>query len=212
MRIRGFDDRDRTALRALFERAGQGSPTESLWGHYDSEAAVYLDPYMDREPASLFVAENEGALVGYLTGCVDTEAFPSEDTRITEALRRHRPFRTRQAAAFFDRSMLDAAAATIRRTPTAGDLRDPRWPAHLHINVAPEARGTGAATGLMDAWFDHLRAEQVPGCHLQTLVENARAARFFERMGFTPHGTTPPVPGLRYKGARVHQLTMVRSS
>lgn len=211
MRVRGFDDHDRTELRALFARAGRDSPTESLWGHIDSEAAVYLDPYMDLEPASLFVAEHDGALVGYLTGCVDTEAFPSEDTRITEALRRHRPFRSRQAAAFFGRSMIDAAAATLRRTPTAGDVHDPRWPAHLHINVAPEARGTGAATGLMDAWFDRLRTEQVPGCHLQTLVENVRAARFFERMGFTPHGATPPVPGLRYRGARVHQLTMVRS-
>lgn len=211
MRIRGFDDRDRTELRALFARAGQGSPTESLWGHIDSEAAVYLDPYMDLEPASLFVAENDGGLVGYLTGCVDTEAFPSEDTRITDALRRYRPFRSRQAATFFGRSMLDAAAATIRRTPTAGDVHDPRWPAHLHINVAPEARGTGAAIALIDAWFDRLRAEQVPGCHLQTLVENARAARFFERMGFASHGATPPVPGLRYEGARVHQLTMVRS-
>lgn len=211
MQIRTFSENDRTGLRVLFARAGQGSPTESLWGHTDSEAAVYLDPYMDLEPASLFVAEHDGALVGYLTGCIDTEAFPSEDTLITDALRRYRPFRSRQAVTFFGRSMLDAAAAAICRTPTAGEIHDPRWPAHLHINVAPEARGTGAAAGLMDAWFEHLRSEQVPGCHLQTLVENARAARFFERMGFAPHGSTPPVPGLRYEGARVHQLTMVRS-
>ncbi len=56
-----------------------------MWGHIDSEAAVYLDPYMDLEPASLFVAEHDGTLVGYLTGCIDTEAFPSEDTLITDA-------------------------------------------------------------------------------------------------------------------------------
>ncbi|MGX6512840.1 GNAT family N-acetyltransferase [Rhodococcus sp. SJ-2] len=211
MRIRTFTDNDRAALRTLFERAGQGSPTETLWGQTDSEAAVYLDPYMDLEPASLFVAEQKGALVGYLAGCVDTEAFPSEDTLIADAIRRFRPFRSRQAVAFFGRSMIDAAAAAILRTPTAGQIRDPRWPAHLHVNVAPEARGTGAASGLMDAWFERLRSEQIPGCHLQTLVENTRAARFFERMGFTPHGGTLPVPGLRYRGARVHQLTMVRS-
>jgi ribosomal protein S18 acetylase RimI-like enzyme len=182
-----------------------------LWGHIDSEAAVYLDPYMDLEPASLFVAEHDGTLVGYLTGCIDTEAFPSEDTLITDALRLYRPFRSRQAITFFGRSMFDAAVAAIRRAPTAGEIHDPRWPAHLHINVAPEARGTGAAAGLTNAWFERLRAEQVPGCHLQTLIENTRAASFFERMGFTPHGSTPPVPGLRYAGSRVHQLTMVRS-
>lgn len=154
MRIRTFHENDRHELRALFARAGQGSPTESLWGHIDSEAAVYLDPYMDLEPASLFVAEHDGTLVGYLTGCIDTEAFPSEDTLITDALRLYRPFRSRQAITFFGRSMFDAAVAAIRRAPTAGEIHDPRWPAHLHINVAPEARGTGAAAGLTNAWFE----------------------------------------------------------
>ncbi|MEU4417072.1 GNAT family N-acetyltransferase [Nocardia salmonicida] len=211
MEVRGFKDSDRAELRLLFGRAGQGSPTESLWGHTDSEAAVYLDPYMESEPESLFVAEEGGELVGYLTGCVSTVAFPSEDTRIADALRRYRPFRTRQAVVFFGRSTVDVLGAAIRRTATAGEFDDPRWPAHLHINVAPEARGTGAAAGMMDLWFDRLVAEQVPGCHLQTLVENVRAVRFFERMGFTPHGETPTVPGLRYRGARVRQLTMVRS-
>lgn len=211
MQVRGFEDSDRAELRLLFERAGQGSPTESLWGHTNSEAAVYLDPYMELEPESLFVAEEGGELVGYLTGCVSTVAFPSEDTRIADALRRHRPFRTRQAVAFFGRSTVDVLGAAIRRKATAGEFNDPRWPAHLHINVAPEARGTGAAAEMMGLWFDRLVAEQVAGCHLQTLVENARAVRFFERMGFAPHGGTPTVPGLRYKGARVHQLTMVRS-
>ncbi|MFG1774251.1 GNAT family N-acetyltransferase [Nocardia salmonicida] len=211
MEVRGFKDSDRAELRLLFGRAGQGSPTESLWGHTDSEAAVYLDPYMESEPESLFVAEEGGELVGYLTGCVSTVAFPSEDTRIADALRRYRPFRTRQAVVFFGRSTVDVLGAAIRRTVTAGEFDDPRWPAHLHINVAPEARGTGAAAGMMNLWLDRLVAERVPGCHLQTLVENVRAVRFFERMGFTPHGETPTVPGLRYRGARVRQLTMVRS-
>ncbi|MFD3464189.1 GNAT family N-acetyltransferase [Nocardia fluminea] len=211
MQVRGFKDSDRAEMRLLFERAGQGSPTEALWGHADSEAAVYLDPYMELEPESLFVAEKGGELVGYLTGCVNTVAFPSEDTRIAEALRRYRPFRTRPALVFFSRSTVDVLGAAIRRKATAGEFDNSRWPAHLHINVAPEARGTGAAAGMMDRWFDRLLVEQVPGCHLQTLVENARAVRFFERMGFAPHGGTPAVPGLRYQGARVHQLTMVRS-
>ncbi|PKV76477.1 GNAT family N-acetyltransferase [Nocardia fluminea] len=171
MQVRGFKDSDRAELRLLFERAGQGSPTESLWGHADPEAAVYLDPYMELEPESLFVAEKGGELVGYLTGCVNTVAFPSEDTRIAEALRRYRPFRTRQALVFFSRSTVDVLGAAIRRKATAGEFDNSRWPAHLHINVAPEARGTGAAAGMMDRWFDRLLVEQVPGCHLQTLVE-----------------------------------------
>ncbi|MBF6351713.1 MULTISPECIES: GNAT family N-acetyltransferase [Nocardia] len=211
MRIRTFREQDRPALRRLAVRAGQGSPTETLWGHQESESLIYLEPYMDREPESLFLAESDGELLGYLTGCVDTESFPSEDQRIADAVRRYRLVLRRRPALFFARSAFDAASAALRRAPSAGEIHDPRWPAHLHINVVPEARGTGAADGLMEHWFDRLRSMGSPGCYLQTLVENTRAVRFFERMGFAPHGTTPPVPGMRYQGKRVHQQTMVRS-
>ena len=96
-----------------------------------------------------------------------------------------------------------------RRQPIAGELSDPRWPSHLHIDLLPLARGTGAADGVMSLWFDRLRETGSPGCYLQTSAENSRAVRFFERMGFERHGDTPVVPGSRYAGRRMHQQTMV---
>jgi hypothetical protein len=60
--------------------------------------------------------------------------------------------------------------------------------------------------------FDRLRVTGTPGCYLQTLVENTRAVDFFERMGFRKHGPTPVVPGIRDKGRRLHQQTMVGSA
>lgn len=62
----------------------------------------------------------------------------------------------------------------------------------------------------MNSWFDRLAEIGSPGCYLQTLVENTRAVRFFERMGFHRNGPTPLVPGIRYQGRRLHQLTTVR--
>ncbi|WP_336204052.1 GNAT family N-acetyltransferase [Nonomuraea sp. LPB2021202275-12-8] len=212
MEIRTFAESDRAELRELFGRVGEGAPTESLWGHVDSEAAVYLNPYMELEPDSLFVAVAGGALVGYLTGCLDSAAFPGEGERMEKAMRTYRLVFRPRPAAFFARSLADLAWAAVRREPGVGEFADARWPAHLHINVAPEARGTGAADGLMSRWLDRLRKAGSPGCHLQTLVENARAVRFFERMGFAEHGPAPLVPGLRYGGGRVHQRTMVWSA
>ncbi|MBA9001966.1 GNAT family N-acetyltransferase [Thermomonospora cellulosilytica] len=209
MEIRTFTEADRDELRALFERAGEGSPSASLWGHMESEAAVYLYPYMEFEPDSLLIAVDGGAMVGYLTGCLDSSSFPDEAKLMEQAIRRHRLLLRPRPMAFFARSMVDAAWAAVRRRPTASGFEDERWPAHLHINVAPEARGKGAADGLMRAWQDRLRQTGSPGCHLQTLVENTRAVRFFERMGFVRHGPTPLVPGVRYQGRRVHQQTMV---
>jgi hypothetical protein len=42
----------------------------------ESEAAIYLDPFMDLEPDSLFVAVIDGALVGYLSGASTARKFP----------------------------------------------------------------------------------------------------------------------------------------
>lgn len=209
MEIRTFEETDRAALRELFSRAGEGAPTESLWGHEDSEAAIYLDPYMELAPESLFVAVVDGELAGYLTGCLDSSIMPSESQRMEKAIRTyHLAFRAKPAA-FFVRSVVDIARGAVRREPGPADFHDARWPAHLHINVEPRGRGTGAAEGLMNRWFDLLRETGSPGCHLQTLCENTRAVRFFERMGFTKHGPTPLVPGIRHNGKRLHHLTMV---
>ncbi|MFC9993534.1 GNAT family N-acetyltransferase [Nocardia sp. NPDC127526] len=210
MEIRGFVAGDSAGLRELYGRAGAGSPVASLWGDPESEAAIYLDPYVELEPESLLVAVVDGKLTGYLAGCLDGAKFPSEEERIGRAIREHRLFLRRKSAAFFGRAMIDTVAARIRWEPTAGDFTDPRWPAHLHIAVAAEARGTGAAAGLMTRWFERLDEHGSPGCHLQTQVENTRAVRFFTRMGFTPLDPAPPIAGMRYRGERVHQLTMVR--
>jgi ribosomal protein S18 acetylase RimI-like enzyme len=209
IKVRSFAETDRAELRGLFRRAGEASPSAAQWGHEDSEAAIYLNPYMDLAPDSLFVAVRDGALVGYLTGCLDSAKFPSESERVGRAIRKYRlAFRPRTAP-FFARAALDAASVALRREPTAREFHDARRPAHLHINLTPEARGTGAADALMNRWFDRLKETGSPGCFLQTLVENTRAVRFFQRMGFVEHGPTPLVPGFRYGGRRMHQQTMV---
>ena len=146
MEVRTFAEADCSALRELFPRAGAGSPSGSLWGHPESEAAVYLDPYMDLEPDSLFVAVVDGALVGYLAGCLDGARFPREDERIAQAIRRHRLLLRPRTVAFFARGLVDVARAAFRHESIAGDFVDARWPAHLHINVAPPARGPAPPT------------------------------------------------------------------
>ena len=130
---------------------------------------------------------------------------------MSEAIRKYRLMRESHVRRFFARAVFDMLYAKFRRLETAsGEFTDPRWPSHLHINVVPQARGTGAAEALMVQWFAKLEEAGSRGCHLQTLVENERAVRFFDRMGFRAHGNTPLVPGIRHEGGRLHQLTMVR--
>ncbi|MBS4101008.1 GNAT family N-acetyltransferase [Tsukamurella paurometabola] len=141
--IRPYRDADADSLRALFVRAGEGSPSGELWRHPASERAVYLDPYIEHCPASLFVAEADGALVGYLTGCPPGASLPSEDDRLVAALRRPAVLLRPATARFLGRAAFDLATVCRREPSASGELHDDRWPAHLHIDVAPEARGTG---------------------------------------------------------------------
>ncbi|MFE3546122.1 GNAT family N-acetyltransferase [Nocardia sp. NPDC059177] len=212
MQIREFTESDRAELHALAPIVGEGSPTASLWGHPESEAAIYLDPYLDHEPESVFVAvDDDGRITGYLVGAVNSATFPSEEARMTEAIRRYRLVLRRGPALFFARAVADTVAARLRRRELAGEYTDPAYPAHLHINLAPAARGTGAADALIHRFLDHARTSGAPGCYLQTLTENTRAVAFFTRVGFAPVDRPAEVPGLRYQGRRVHQQTMVRS-
>jgi hypothetical protein len=105
---------------------------------------------MDLEPDSLFVAVADGALAGYLAGCLDSSKFPSEGERIERAIRKYRlVIRPKKTAGFFARSMLDVPWAAVRQSPPQVISTIPRWPAHLHINMAPQALGTGTADGLI---------------------------------------------------------------
>jgi GNAT superfamily N-acetyltransferase len=101
--------------------------------------------------------------------------------------------------------------AARKRLPPA-PFEDPRWPAHLHIDLLRGARGRGVGAALMRRWLDSLRRRGVPGCHLETMAENTGAVAFFRAMGFEKRGTPVPAPGMRSpEGRRHHVQLMVQS-
>ena len=59
-----------------------------------------------------------------------------------------------------------------------------RYPAHLHLNLLPEARGTGAAAALLAAGLDAMREHRLTHAWLGTSVANHRANAFYEKVGF----------------------------
>ena len=209
--VRAYEPRDRAAVRAIsFQTGLMGESAGPFWRHAESWADVWTSYYTDREPESLSVATIDGAVVGYLAGCRNTATMrPTTDELIGAAIRKHWLILRPGTAGFFVRAMADA----VRDRPRAsGDFIDERWPAHLHIDLLPAARGTGLATVLMSRWLGSLRSTRSPGCHLATLAENGRARAFFVKTGFRDHGQPTPVPGMRSaSGGRLHQQIMVWS-
>jgi GNAT superfamily N-acetyltransferase len=208
--VRPYRAADRASVRAVaFATGFMGEPADWYWRDEHSFAEIWTTYYTDVEPESTFVAERDGVVVGYLTGCVDSRRAPSPRTAITRQLIRRQLLLRPGTAGFFWRSIAD----TLRHPHVpSGELADARWPAHLHTNLLPAARGHGAGRGLMDAWLDRLRQLHSPGCHLGTLAENRNAIAFFARMGFAPYGPPILVPGMRTRaGERMHQQLMVQA-
>jgi GNAT superfamily N-acetyltransferase len=65
-----------------------------------------------------------------------------------------------------------------------------QYPAHLHINVAPQYRSAGVGARLVAAFLERAAACGAPGAHIVT-GEGMRNVGFYARNGFVPLDTAP---------------------
>lgn len=181
--LRPFRPGDEPALAEICLRtAAEGADATGLLDDDDLWAHVFVLPYVARHPETAFVVEaDDGRAVGYVVGVPDTRAF--EDW-----------FHDEWWPQFADRWPEPADG----KTPQDGILRyaygrragaEPygdQYPAHLHIDLLPEAQGAGWGRKLIAVLADALRAQGVDGLHLASSVGNTRALAFYPRIGFTP--------------------------
>ncbi len=217
--LRPYEASDRAGVRSVCYLTGyMGSPVRWLWPDEESFCDMFTGYYTDQEPGSATVIDDgAGRVIGYLLGCVDSRrAWNPAVVGARHAIARGLAFRPSELrpggmAVVLWRSVGDAISDAYHRRPVISEMKDERWPAHLHIDLLPEARGKGLGGQLVRMWLGRLAELQVPGCHLGTILENRSAIAFFEAMGFEPHGTPGLIPGWRSPdGGRHHDLVMVQ--
>jgi GNAT superfamily N-acetyltransferase len=64
-----------------------------------------------------------------------------------------------------------------------------RFPAHLHLNLAPQFRGVGIGARLIEAFAAHALDAGAAGVHVVT-GKAMRNVRFYERCGFSERAST----------------------
>jgi GNAT superfamily N-acetyltransferase len=181
-----YEPGDRPAVRQLCcDTADAGGPADRLLRDREAMADVLTRYYTDYEPQSLWIAEHDGRVVGYLTGCLDTRRCD----RITS-----RQIVPRAAVGAITRGalwhadawrLLAAFAATVvlGGFPNTVDLD--LYPAHLHINIREDFRGQGLGRQLVERFRQQADRAAVAGIHLLARGDNSAGRRFFQKRGFT---------------------------
>jgi ribosomal protein S18 acetylase RimI-like enzyme len=160
-----------------------GDPVEAFLDDRALFCAAFVAYYTDHEPERLWVAEIDGTVVGYVTGCGDSR---------------------RQAQTFRSRVLPGVLWGVLRRRYRIGfktlrfalrmareglrhgrpDVSLDRYPGHLHINVLAGARGNRIGRALLERSLVQFWATGVPGVHLSTTDHNVAACHLYESVGF----------------------------
>ena len=186
------DDRDVVRMIAC-DTADRGEPVESFFRDRETFADLLTRYYTDWEPQSLWVAEVEGRVIGYLTGCLNTHRYWTVMQRriipravwgavCRGALRSYQTWRVLRAG------VQTLAVGRMRR-----EASSVAHPAHLHLNVAKAFRSQRVGRQLLERFLAQARAAGSPGVHAAVREDNDAGKRFFERMGFTVLGRYPVV-------------------
>ncbi len=192
MLIRPYVPRDRDAVRQICcETADRGEPLERFFHDREAFADLVTRYYTDFEPGSVWVAEHDGTVVGYLTGCLDTGRYRRVLAwRVVPRAVLHAFLR----GVFWSRKTWGAIIAGLRTWRHDGLRRRValrQYPAHLHLNVQQGFRSQQVGHGLMERFLEGARAAGVRGVYAAVSGQNSAACRFFERMGFTTLGRYP---------------------
>jgi len=179
--IRPVRPADREALFDIcLKTADSGADGTALFSDPKLPGYVWAVPYAVLEPAFAFVLTSNDRPIGYVIAAPDTAAFE----RRLEA--EWWPGVRRAVAGFVPRLPLDANALAHIMTPERDDptLLD-AYPAHLHINILPEAQAGGWGRRLIETELDALANAGVRGVHLGVSPTNERAKGFYAHVGFT---------------------------
>lgn len=176
--IRPYRASDREAVAQICLRTGDGGADATGQFHDDRLLAdIYALPYVDRHPEYAFVVDLDGAAVGYVIAAPDTDAFNTwfAQTWWPSVQERYAPWRH---VAPDERTIANAAA--IGSSPVRYAAL---YPAHLHINLLPEAQGGGWGRRLIETELSTVRDGGGRGLHLVAAATNMNAVAFYERIG-----------------------------
>jgi ribosomal protein S18 acetylase RimI-like enzyme len=122
--------------------------------------------YLEKEPESIFVAEDDGKVIGYLLGCLDDSKHNVTVEKILESFSIifKLPFMSKKDKKFW-KSRTGAISKIIIGKSGERKLKHPEKSGHIHINLLPQARGKGVGSKLLNAFIKYAKSKGVKTIH-----------------------------------------------
>lgn len=184
--IRPFKVADLDALYAISLATGhEGGDASHLYKDGRLLGHIYAAPYALLEPNFALVVDDDYGVAGFAVGTPDTAAW----------LRRLESEWWPSLRAIYedpgDIPLPEWSADQRRALMIYHPVSPPeqiieRYPAHLHLNLAPRIQGRGVGRRLFAKWMAEAARHGVTATHVGANRANHRAIEFWSRQGFTP--------------------------
>jgi len=192
--VRPYRPADRDFVRQIScDTAERGEPVEQFFNNRQLVADLLTRYYTDFSPHTLWVAEAEGQVVGYLTGALNTRDY--RRVMFWEIVPRT-VIRAVFRGLLWNPQVWRLCASGLSTFWVGGFRRKIPlnvYPAHLHVNLKEGYRGQNLGRALMEKFIDQAAKAGVPGVHAVVRGDNSASLSFFERMGFAPLSRQPVI-------------------
>ncbi len=159
--------------------ADSGNDVSHLLTDPDLHPHYYAGPYVVLEPDLCFVITADGVPIGYILGTCDSRLFRDKCEKEWFPL-----LRSRYAVPKIEDQSLEANLTRLIHKGKEYSEILTTYPAHLHIDLMPQARGKGFGKELMTHFCNKLKDLNVTGLHLGVSKDNLGAVQFYEKVGF----------------------------
>ncbi len=178
--IRSYKSADTSAAYEICLKTGNsGQDATHLFSDPLVLGHIYVGPYMEFEPQSVFILEDDQGPCGYIMGVLDSQTY--YQWMHSEWLPKIR-VDYKKPTGDPDTWNETEKITNLLFQPESQRLF-PDFPAHLHIDLLSRAQGKGQGKLMMDRFIDYLRYNKIPGVHLELSSKNDRAFNFYRKYG-----------------------------
>ena len=178
--IRSYKSADTSAVYEICLKTGNsGQDATHLFSDPLVLGHIYVGPYMEFEPQSVFILEDDQGPCGYIMGVLDSQTY--YQWMHSEWLSKIR-VDYKKPTGNPDTWNETEKITNLLFQPESQRLL-PDFPAHLHIDLLSRAQGKGQGKLMMDRFIDYLRYNKISGVHLELSSKNDRAFNFYRKYG-----------------------------